>query len=386
MRYLTFALLLVVVAGCGRDEAAAPPPPLVIVGQPVVKTVQEYWIFTGVTRAVESAEIHARVSGILEEMHFEPSHMVEKDALLFTIEQEYYRAVRDEARAAVKAAEADLALAESELERISRAIETNAVSEMDLDRARAERDKADASVLNAQANLSKAELDYSYTEVRAPFGGLVSRNLVDLGNLVGEGQETHLTTVKKMQPIFIYFDVPEANLLERLEETDQTVVKDDSPRRVITEAYIATAADKEFPHLAILDYTDNTVNPQTGTIQVRAIYPNENNRLFPGLFVRVKVMGMLLENSVMISERALGTDLGGRFVLLIGEDNIVEQRYVTPDDLVVDGMIRIAEGLEGNETYIVEGLQKARPGRPVTPLTPEQAQQKQQAMQKTQGA
>ena len=375
MKYLPVVLLLVLISACSQEEAAAPPPPPVIVGQPVVKTVQEYWIFTGVTRAKESADIHARVSGILEEMHFEPSHLVAEGALLFTIEQEYYRAVRGEARAQKKAAEADLALKESELERIERAIATNAVSELDLDRAQAERDKADAAVMLAQATLSKAELDYSYTEVRAPFDGLVSRNLVDMGNLVGDGQATHLTTINKMQPMYIYFDVPEALLLERLEAENRTVVAEDDPDYVIAEAFIATATSEGFPIAAEIDYIDNTVNAQTGTIQLRAVYPNEKFALFPGLFVRVKVMGGVLDNSVMISERAVGTDLGGKFVMLVGEDGIVEQRYVTPDDLVEDGMIRMAEGLEGNETYIIEGLLKARPGRPVTPLTPEQAEQ-----------
>jgi RND family efflux transporter MFP subunit len=245
---------------------------------------------------------------------------------------------------------------------------------------------AEAQVLNAQANLSKAELDDSYTRVRAPFTGMASRNLVDIGNLVGGGQQSLLTTLNQIQPIYVYFEVPERIVLQRLDERNETVVQGVERETSDVIVRVATANDQGFPHEGVIDYVDNTVDPQTGTIQVRAVLPNTEYTLFPGLFVRIKLMGEELENSVLVAEHAIGTDLGGKFVMLVGEDSIVEQRYVTLDDVVVDGLVRIEEGLDGTETYILEGLLKARPGRPVTPMTPEQAQRAmQQAQQAQQG-
>jgi len=385
IQYTLLALLTAsaLLTGCGKEAPMQMPPPIVIIAQPDVRTVDNYIVFTGVTRAIKSAEIKARVSGTLEEINFEASASVEEGEQLFVIEQGYYRALRDEARAAVASAKADLALKESELARIEAAIKTNAVSELDLDRAAAERDMAHANVLSAEAKLEKAELDYSYTTVRSPISGLVSRNLVDVGNLVGQNEATLLTTVNKMSPIYVYFDAPEHIVLSMLENENSSVAMENRDPNRVTKALVSTAADSDFPHEGILDYIDNTVNPQTGTIQIRAILPNEDFLLFPGLFVRVKVMGRPSDNSVMIEERAIGNDLGGKYVLIVDKDNIVEQRYVTLGPIAEGSEVLVEEGLDGSETYVIEGLLKARPGMTVNPMTPEQA--KQMAQQQQQG-
>jgi len=370
---LGIALPLLLV-GCGQQKAPPIQPPEVTVTQPERRDVRITALFTGTTRAIEAAEVRARVAGTLMSIEFEPSHFVDKGQLLFVIEQDQYRALRDEARATLKSAQSELARAESDLERVNKAIATNAVSEQDLDRAKAQRDQAEASVLAAQAQLSKTQLDLSYTEVRSPIAGQVSRNFVDAGNLVGHTDPTLLTTVNKMDPIFVYFDVPENLVLRFLQARRDAVEQGELPedRPVFAgdpDVYVALATDSGYPHPAWVDYIDNTVDPNTGTIQMRAVIPNPDQVIFPGLFVRIKVMGPVQPDAVLVDERAVGTDLGGKFVLVLVENDVVEQRYVTLGDKQEDGMVVVTEGLIGDETYIVNGIMRARPGLPVTPLT-----------------
>jgi RND family efflux transporter MFP subunit len=365
-RCLALALLVTTVYGCQQGPGTAlPPPPTVGVAQPVRREVTIYNEYTGATRAVESVEIRARVSGELEQMTFEPSRIVEEDELLFVIEPRPYQAARDEAFAALKSAEADLARAESDLDRVSIAIRTNAVSQADVDLARARRDMAEASVLSAKARLDRAELEYSYTQVRSPISGQVSRNFVDVGNIVGGSDATVLTTVNRLKPIHVYFAGPEEMVLRALRArgSNPEAYKDHEP----VPAYVATLADEGYPHEGVIDYVSNTVDPTTGTIELRAVLDNENLSLFPGLFVRVRVPSGVVDDAILIDERAVGTDLGGRYVYLVGEGNVVEQRYVELGPVQEDGLVPVWDGLDGAESYIVEGLLRARPGLPVTP-------------------
>jgi RND family efflux transporter MFP subunit len=376
-RGLLGCLLLVALAsgsaGCQKAPAGgAPPAPAVDVAQPVRRTITLFNEHIGSTRAYESVEIRARVSGELERIAFEPSRLVEKGDLLFVIEPRSYKAARDEAFAALKSAEAELARAESDLERVSIAIQTDAVSQSDLDLAKAQRDKAEAAVLSARASLDQAELQYSYTQVRTPITGQVGRNLVDVGNVVGAGERTLLTTVNRVKPIFVYFDAPEEVVLQALRMRGTTVQEFGDPDRPFGDqtrppVFVSTLADEGYPFEGELDFVGNTVDPDTGTIQLRAVLANEDLQLFPGLFVRVRVPVGDVEDAILIDEKAVGTDLGGRFLYLVGADNLVEQRYVELGPVQEDGMVPIMEGLEGDETYIVDGMLRARPGMPVTP-------------------
>ena len=355
------------VACAAPPEMPPPSPPEVGVSEPIRREVTLFREFTGQTRAAESVEVRARVSGTLEEMQFVPASMVQKGKVLFVVEPRPYKASLDAAVAALRSTEAQLARAKSDLRRVQQAAKTNAVSESDVDLALAQRDVAEANVLSADAALDQAELQYSYTQVIAPISGQVGRNRVDVGNVVSASQATLLTTINKIQPIHAYFDVPEQALLEmlRIRGGERLQTADENQPAV----EMATLVGEGFPHKGQFDFISNTVDSATGTIEVRAIFPNEEQVLFPGLFVRMRVTIGSVPGTILVDERAIGTDLGGRFVYLVGDGDVVEQRYVELGPVETDGMIPVWEGLEGSETYIVDGVLRARPGMPVTPIS-----------------
>lgn len=368
--------------GCGSEEPPARQAPPVTVGKPTVATVREYSLFTGFSRAVESANVVARVAGTLDSVDFEPSSPVKKGDLLFTIEKTKYKALRDAALASLQSAEADLLRTETELKRVEKASRSRAVSEMDVDRARADRDMAIAAVALGRANLDEAELNYSYTDVVSPLDGVVSRRMVDPGNLVGQSGPTQLTRVNKLQPIHVYFHAPESIILDYMKSRPKGLPGEMEKEKMV-EARVALANEEGYPHLGHIDFIDNEVDTRTGTIEVRIVLENKRLEIFPGLFVRIRVSGEEIENAIQVPENAVGTDLGGKYLLAVGENNIVEQKYVTLGEPQEGGLVHILKGLEGTETIIVNGLVFARPGLPVTPLTPEQFEaMKAQAAQK----
>ena len=359
----SIALALAAGACGGAPEVAPPSPPEVTVATPTQRDVTIFQEFVGTTQARESVEIRARVQGYLERITFEPSTFIRKGQLLFVIEQAPYEAQRDRAAAAIKAAEAGVRRAESDLDRLEEAVRTNAVSQQEVTRARAERDQASAALLEAQAALTTAEIQLDYTTVRSPIDGLVSRNLVDLGNLVGAGEATLLTTVRRIDPIFAYFEVSERFIAQALEQRGghQDPGKgDEMPATLVLKETGLEIEGK-------VDAVDNTVDPATGTIQLRAIFPNADAKIFPGFFIQVRLPGEFLENALLVEETALGTDLGGRYVMVVGDGNVVEKRYIEPGPLQEDKTRVVLEGLSPGERYITVGLQRARPGMPVTP-------------------
>ncbi len=356
--------MMLTAAACGKaPQVAAPTPPEVTIATPTQRDVTVYEEFVGTTEAYQSINIRARVQGYLDKMAFEPSSFVRKGQLLFVIEPEPYEAQRDRAAAGLKAAEAGLRRAESDLDRLEQAVRTNAVSQQEVTRARAERDQASAAILETQAALTTAEIQLDYTTVESPINGLVSRNYMDLGNLVGAGEATLLTTVRQIDPIYAYFEVSERFIAQTLEQRGghgDPGTQDEFPATLVL---METGLEIE----GKVDSIDNTVDPATGTIQLRAIFPNSDSKVFPGFFIRVRLPGKFLENALLVEETALGTDLGGRYVMVVGDGNVVEKRYIEPGPLQKDKTRVVLEGLEPGERYITVGLQRARPGMPVTP-------------------
>ena len=364
-------LAMSVVTGCARTTPAPDiPPPPVVVSTAETRDVILFKEFTGNTVGFETVEIPARVTGFLESIEFEPSTTVRKGQRLFVIEPEPYRAARDRAEANLKSTQAGLRRAESDLERLEEAVKTNAVSQQEVTRARAERDQAEAAMFGAQAALRDAELALSYTEVTSPITGVIGRNLVDEGNLVGPGTNALLARVIRIDPMYAYFDVDERTVVEAL----QSVGGIDRERRdrgtedQVSEVFLSLEGVEE-PVEGAIDYIDNRVDPATGTIQVRGVFPNQDLVLLPGFFVRVRIPATRLDGALVVPETALSTDLGGRYLLVVGSDDLVAKKYIEPGPLESDNMRVVLDGLESSDRYIVRGLLKARPGLPVTPMT-----------------
>lgn len=373
--YLKFPGLLcflVTFTGC---NAPPPPtkmkPPTVAVAAPIQKTVVFNSDFTGRLATVASVEIRARADGFLEKVNFKPGSEVKKDQLLFEIQRDEYEATLEKANAALKASQAQLKDAQATFERYKILVKKKAVTEEEFNNVTADRDKADASVMSAQAEVQTATINLNYTRIHAPINGMISRNLVDAGNLVGSGENTLLTTIVTMDPIYVYFDASERLLLDALKKREIQVnaskkagkTEENGPKPF--KVYIGLSNEEGYPHLAEYDFANNKVDPGTGTIQLRAILPNKEGLLFPGVYVRVRVPGDPIPNALLVHDVAIGTDLAGKYLLVIGKDNIVERRQVEIGQLEKNMRV-ILNGLKPNEKYIYEGIQRARPGRPVT--------------------
>ena len=363
-------LLVASALACGGNEYVEPPPPNVVVGPPVQDTVTEYLEFTGATEPINQVEIRARVRGFLLEVSFKEGEFVEKDALLFRIDPAEFEAAVHRAEANLALARASRGLAKATHARLKKALESRAVSELEVLEAEAQVQGTVAQVQAREAELERAQLDFGYTEVRAPIAGRTSRSRVDPGNLVGSGEATLLTTIVQYDPIYAAFDLSEREALRLLGASAEQGRSQRDPDRPSIRVELGTANEEGYPHIGELDYSDPTVDRETGTVLLRAIFPNPSPvLLIPGLFVRVRIPAAERENALLVFERAVGADQGGSYVLVVGEGNVVEQRSVRlgarRDDMRV-----VEEGLEPGDRIIIEGLLRARPGARVTPQPP----------------
>jgi multidrug efflux system membrane fusion protein len=352
-------------AGCSKQAAqqAAPPPPPVTVAKPVTKEIVEWDEYTGRTEAVQSVNITSRVSGYLYNILFKAGDLVSQGDRLFVIDPRPYQAAYDQADGQLRQAEAQQKLNNLNLARADELRVKNVIAKADYDNTVAQKNVADAQVTAAQAAVESAQLNLSFTDIRAPVSGRIGREQVTVGNLV-QADTTLLTNLVSVDPIYAYFNVDERSMLKYQGLVREGKLADAMSAEV--PVYLQLENEKGFPHQGTIDFINNQFDPSTGTLQVRGIFPNANGFLVPGSFVRVRIAGTPRYRGVLVSDRAVGSDQGQKFVLVVGENNTVELR---PLELgpVVDGLRVVRKGLNGDENVIINGLVNARPGSKVNP-------------------
>ena len=368
------AILVVIVvslagaSSCGSEPAyVEPPAPRVTVAPPVRQTVTDYLEVTGSVVATDTVEIRARVQGFLQRMEFNEGEFVEEGDLLYVIDPREFQAKLEQAEAAERTAEASLALATATLKRREQASRSGAVSELEVLESRAQRDVASASLQSAQAEIRKASLDLGYTRIQAPITGRIGENLVDVGNLVGAGEPTLLTTIVRYDPIHVYFTINERQLLRISATSEQEPAEGRASRIEGATIEAARSIDEGYPFKGVLDLADQGVDRETGTLMLRAVFPNPTPvKLVPGLFVHARLPLRERDDVLLVSERALGADQTGRYLLVVGDDDVVQYRSVKLGALV-DGLRVIEDGIEANDRVITNGVLFARPGAKVAP-------------------
>ncbi len=321
----------VVLAACSRKpQVAQLPPPEVVVARPVERDVADFFETTGRTTAVESVDVRARVSGYLVKIAFKDGAEVQPGDVLFEIDPRPFEAQRLQAEGELARWRAQRTKAEADLARNQRLLPTGAASQKEYDSAVAAKGTADAEIMSARGRLDQAKLNLEFAKVTAPVRGRVSKANVTLGNLVEVS--TLLTTLVSLEPMYVYFDIDERTMLtyrENWRRAHPEATKLPSARDLAVPIEIGLATDEGYPRRGTMDFADNQVNPATGTILARALFPNTDRALTPGLFVRVRLPVGDAQRSLLVSERAIGTDQGNKYLLVVGPDNVVAYRAVT---------------------------------------------------------
>ncbi len=372
IRFIKAALYLspvlagaVLMALHGRSEANLPKaeaaPPEVTVAEVIHRPLREWQEFSGRLQAVDTVEVRPRVSGFVNRVTFTDGARVRKGDLLFQIDPRPFQDEVDRLAAERTRAAADHELARANHARAEGLIGAHAISREEYERLAAAEISAKGALDSVSSSLAAARLNREFTEVRAPIDGHVSRALITAGNLVSSA--SILTTVVSDDPVYAYFDADEATYL-RYRQLNAAPAADGSREPAAAGVFMGLVDEEGYPHAGKLDFVDNRVDPATGTIRARAVFANPDGRFTPGLFARIRLVGGAEAQTVLVDERAIGTDLGRSFVLILTPENRVEQRFIElgPD---VDGLRVIRSGLTGGDTVVVNGLQRVRPGQAV---------------------
>ena len=366
LRAATLFVLATLSAGAATSPALAQSaaPPVVTVAHPVVREIVEDDEFIGRFEAAETVEVRARVSGYLEQVHFQDGQLVSAGDPLFTVDQRLFRTYLAQAEARVDAAEAAYAFAQDQLGRAQALVRNGNISQASVDERMERRIAALGELEHARQAVEQARIDLEFSRVTAPISGRIDRKRVTPGNLVREN-ETVLTTIVSTDPIHFYFDIDERYFLAYARDARArgASLQEGGGGLKVT----VSLSDLSLPAQAgALDFSENRIDPRTGTMRMRAVLANPDGVLTPGLFGRVNVPGSLPHPGVLIPDAALVADQDRRMVMVVGEDGVVAARLVRPGPRI-DGYRVIREGLDGSETIVIEGLPRARPGTAVSP-------------------
>lgn len=360
-------LMMVCILGCDQEKAepVAVPPTTVTVSQPVVQEVSDFVEFTGNTQPLASVDLRARVKGFLKKTNFTDGAMVKQGELLFEIDPAIFQAQVDSAKASLQAAKATLEKANADLA-IKKEMEAgNAASKLEVIQAQASVYVAQANVELTTAQLEEANINLGYTKIYAPISGRIDKAQVDVGNLVGADGNTLLANIVQLSPIYAYFNADEATVqkFQKRIIARGILPGDREPNLPMT---MALGLSDNFSFKGVIDYVDNKVDPSTGTINVRAVLPNDNRALLAGYFVRVRVPDGEPYQAVLVPERAIGVDQGQKYLLAVNDKNVVELRPIETGSQ--HGRMRVVtKGITADDWIITEGLLRTRPGATVAP-------------------
>jgi multidrug efflux system membrane fusion protein len=372
-RALVGVLLLALPLGaCGEQQtatpAAAPPPPKVTVAKPVRKLVSDYDEYVGRFVAYDFVEVRGRVSGYLDKIHFTDGQLVKEGDDLFTIDRRPFEASLDQAKAALEQAKANLAFAEADLKRGSNLVPGTSITQQTLDQRTQAKRVAEAAVTAQEAAVRQAELDLQFTELKSPVSGRIGDRRVSVGNLVTggtSGNTTLLATVATVDPIRFEFTMDEASYLRYLNVASEQGSMS-ANRGMSLPVRLKLIDEDDFKHEGKIDFVDNVIDRSSGTIRARAEFKNPDGKLTPGMFGRIRMSASKPEMALLVPDAAIATEQVRKFVYAVSPDGVANPKYVTLGP-VVDGLRVIATGLDAQDTVVINGLMRVRPGIKVEP-------------------